>query len=50
MHSTLFKKGRRDTTIYTDGIYRRGGSHLMLQLTRDGEGFLAMYKVGFLLT
>lgn len=44
------QKGRRDTTIDTDGIYRRGGSDLMLQLTRDGEGFTGMYKVGFLLT
>jgi protocatechuate 3,4-dioxygenase beta subunit len=44
------QKGRRDTTVDTDGIYRRGGSDLMLQLTKEGEGFIGMYKVGFLMT
>lgn len=44
------QKGRRDTTNDSDGIYRRGGTDLMLQLTKDAQGYVGMYKVGFLLT
>jgi protocatechuate 3,4-dioxygenase beta subunit len=44
------QKGRRDTTNSNDGIYRRGGKDLMLQLTKDGQGYVGAYKVGFLLT
>ena len=32
------QKGGRDTTNDRDGIYSRGGSDLMLQLSRDGDG------------
>ncbi len=44
------QKGRRDTTNDSDGIYRRGGNDLMLQLTKDGQGYVGTYKVGFLIT
>lgn len=44
------QKGRRDTTNNTDGIFRRGGSDLMLQLSKEADGYLGMYKVGFLLS
>jgi protocatechuate 3,4-dioxygenase beta subunit len=44
------QKGRRDTTNDSDGIYRRGGSDLMLQLSRDAEGYVGTYKVGFLMS
>lgn len=40
----------RDTTNDRDGIYRRGGTDLMLQLSKDGDGYLATYTVGFLMT
>jgi hypothetical protein len=43
------QKGRRDTTNDSDGIYRRGGTDLMLQLTKDAQGYVGTYKVGFLL-
>lgn len=47
------QKGRRDTTNSTDGIYRRGGSDLMLQLAKDPlgdqQGYTGTYKVGFLI-
>lgn len=41
------QKGRRDTTNERDGIFRRGGRDLMLQLTKDGAGYVGTYKVGF---
>ncbi len=44
------QKGRRDTTNDSDGIFRRGGNDLMLQLTKNAEGYVGSYKVGFLLT
>lgn len=44
------QKGRRDTTNESDGIYRRGGTDLMLQLTKDAQGYVGTYKVGFLMT
>jgi hypothetical protein len=43
------EKGRRDTTNDNDGIYRRGGTDLMLQLTKDAQAYVEIYKVGFLL-
>lgn len=43
------QKGRRDTGNSSDGIFRRGGSDLMLQLNQDPNGYLAVYKVGFLM-
>jgi hypothetical protein len=43
------EKGRRDTTNDSDGIYRRGGTDLMLQLTKVAQAYVGTYKVGFLL-
>lgn len=48
--SPYSQKGRRDTTNDTDGIFRRGGNDLKLQLSNDADGYLGMYKVGILLT
>ncbi len=42
-------KGRRDTTNSRDGIYRRGGKDLMLQLSKEADSYRAQYDVGFLL-
>lgn len=44
------QKGRRDTSNSSDGIFRRGGSDLMLQLTKETDGYSAVYKVGFLMS
>ena len=44
------QKGRRDTTNDSDGIYRRGGTDLMLRLNKGAQGYVGTYKVGFLLT
>jgi protocatechuate 3,4-dioxygenase beta subunit len=44
------QKGQRDTTNDSDGIFRRGGNQLMLQLTGDAQGYVGTYKVGFLMT
>lgn len=44
------QKGRRDTNNSDDGIFRRGGNDLMLQLSQEGNGYLAVYKVGFLMS
>lgn len=43
------QRGRRDTSNSNDGIFRRGGSDLMLQLSQELNGYLGMYKVGFLM-
>lgn len=43
------QKGRRDTTNDQDGIYRRGGSDLMLQVAKENDSYFATYKVGFLM-
>ena len=43
------QKGRRDTSNNSDGIYRRGGSDLMLQLSKEARGYAGLYKVGFLM-
>jgi protocatechuate 3,4-dioxygenase beta subunit len=44
------QKGQRDTTNDSDGIFRRGGNQLMLQLTGDAQAYVGTYKVGFLMT
>lgn len=44
------QKGRRETTNDSDSIFRRGGNDLMLQLSKDANGYVGNYKVGFLLT
>ena len=44
------QKGRRDTTNESDGIFRRGGPDLMLQLTKAAQGYVGIYKFGFLMT
>jgi protocatechuate 3,4-dioxygenase beta subunit len=44
------QKGRRDTTNNSDGIFRRGGNQLMLQLTKEAHEYVGTYKVGFLMT
>jgi len=42
--------GTPDTTNDSDGIYRCGGTDLMLQLTQDAQGYVGTYQVGFLLS
>ncbi|HEX8845057.1 MAG TPA: intradiol ring-cleavage dioxygenase [Pyrinomonadaceae bacterium] len=44
------KKGRPDTRNERDGIYRRGGKQLMLQLAKDAQGYVGTYKIGFQMT
>lgn len=44
------RKGRRDTSNSSDGIFRRGGGDSMLQLTKEPSGYLGSYKVGFLMS
>ncbi|MGH9879983.1 MAG: intradiol ring-cleavage dioxygenase, partial [Pyrinomonadaceae bacterium] len=44
------QKGRRETTNDRDGVFRRGGSQAMLQLTKDEHGYAGTYKIGFLMT
>jgi hypothetical protein len=39
-------KGRRDTTNATDGIYRSGGSQLLLPLSASGGGYSGTLNVG----
>ncbi|MBC8031713.1 MAG: intradiol ring-cleavage dioxygenase [Pyrinomonadaceae bacterium] len=48
--SPYSQKGRRDTTNANDGIFSRGGSDAMLQLSQEAGGYLGVYRVGFLLT
>jgi protocatechuate 3,4-dioxygenase beta subunit len=38
-------KGRRDTRNATDGIYRRGGSQLVLPVTPQGEGYHGAFDI-----
>ena len=46
-----FVRGKRDTTNNRDGIYRRGGNQLMLQLSKDPQGnYLGTYNIGFQIT
>jgi len=39
-------KGQRDTRNSRDGIYANGGDQLLLSLTRDGDGYAAVFNVG----
>jgi len=39
-------KGRRDTTLTTDGIYRSGGSSLLVPLSASGAGYAGTLNVG----
>lgn len=39
-------KGSRDTLNSTDGIYRSGGSQLLLDTVASGEGYSAVFDVG----
>jgi protocatechuate 3,4-dioxygenase beta subunit len=39
-------KGRRDTTLTADGIYRSGGSSLLVPLTAAGGGYNGTFNVG----
>lgn len=39
-------KGRRDTTLSTDGIYRSGGSSLLVPLRASGSGYAGTFNVG----
>jgi protocatechuate 3,4-dioxygenase beta subunit len=43
------QKGKRDTTNSNDGIFRCGGSDLMLTLSKDAQGYNGMYKAGLLI-
>ncbi len=45
------ERGKRDTTNNRDGIYRRGGNQLMLQLSKNSQGsYLGTYNIGFQIT
>ena len=44
------RKGRRDTTNNGDGLYRRGGANLLLQLTQDARGYAGAYTIGLVST
>jgi len=44
------QKGKRDTLLADDFIYKRGGSELMIQLSKNAEGYSGVYNVGFLIT
>ncbi len=44
------RKGRRDASNNGDGIYRRGGANLLLQLTREGQGYAGAYTIGLVST
>lgn len=39
-------KGRRDTTLSSDGIYRSGGSSLLVPLSASGSGYAGTLSVG----
>lgn len=39
-------RGRRATTNDRDFIFRRGGKQLMLRLTKDQQGYAAMFDIG----
>lgn len=43
-------KGQRTQRNDRDGIFRNGGEQLMLQLTKDGEGYVGIFDVGLQLT
>ncbi len=39
-------RGPRDTRNEEDGLFRRGGSLLLLPLSPDGEGYAGAFEVG----
>jgi protocatechuate 3,4-dioxygenase beta subunit len=39
-------RGRRDTTLTTDGIYRSGGTSVLVPLTAAGNGYAGTMNVG----
>jgi protocatechuate 3,4-dioxygenase beta subunit len=39
-------KGRRDTTNQADGIFRSGGSQLVIPVTAEGNGYQGTFDVG----
>jgi protocatechuate 3,4-dioxygenase beta subunit len=43
-------KGQRTLRNNDDGIYRNGGSQLMLQLTGDTQGYAAIFDIGLQMT
>lgn len=43
-------KGQRRQRNDRDGIYRRGGKELMLQLTKDAQGYVGTFDVGLQMT
>lgn len=40
------RNGRRRVRNAADALYRRGGSDLMLQLARDGQGYSGRFELG----
>ncbi len=40
-------RGSRTTRNTNDGIYRNGGSQLLLNTTKDGTGYAATFDIGF---
>jgi protocatechuate 3,4-dioxygenase beta subunit len=43
-------RGRRTTTNATDGIFRRGGSQLMLELVKDAQSYTGTFDIGLQMT
>jgi protocatechuate 3,4-dioxygenase beta subunit len=43
-------KGRRDVTNNRDGIFRNGGHQLLLQLTKDAQGYAGRFDIGLQIT
>jgi hypothetical protein len=39
------QKGRRNTLNTTDGIYRQGGSQLVLPIAAEGSGYGATFSI-----
>ena len=44
--SPYSQKGRRDTTLAADGIYRGGGTSLLFPLSQSGSGYAGTFNVG----
>jgi protocatechuate 3,4-dioxygenase beta subunit len=43
-------RGRRDVTNDRDGLFRNGGHQLMLQLTKDAQGYVGRLDIGLQIT
>lgn len=43
-------KGRRTIRNDRDGIFRRGGSQLMVQVTEDAQGYMGTFDIGLMMT